>query len=209
MRGKLLALLGAAAMFALPTAANAVVYGFDNITNNSATDAAIGEAQLTVDVTQSGSIASFTFMNSGPAASSITDIYFDWSDPVLLTFSGLVQGSGVSYSVGASPGNLPGGNPVGFDADFGADSNTPTQPSGINPGEFLTINFTNSGSFADLLAQLDSDALNIGIHVQGFLGGGSESFVETPPTTPVPEPGMIGLIGLGLLGLGLARRCKG
>ena len=57
---------------------NAAKYGFTNITNNNAGDLAIGEAQLFVEVTEFalGQVL-FEFSNTGPAASSITDAYFD------------------------------------------------------------------------------------------------------------------------------------
>lgn len=204
MRGLLLALAGTA-MLSLSVAAQAVTYGFTNITNNDPGDADIGEAQLSVDVTQSGSLASFTFRNIGPEDSSITDIYFDWGDSTLLSFSSFDAGPGVDFSLGASPPDLPGGTPIGFEASFSADSDAPTQPNGVNPGEFLTINFNSTGSFDDLISLLNGSGIDIGIHVQGFASEGSESFVEEPPTD-VPEPGMIALLGLGVAGLAFGRR---
>ena len=61
----------------------AVLFGFSNITNNNSIDAAIGETQLFVDVTDawgeldfSSTQALFTFTNTGDDNCSITDIYF-------------------------------------------------------------------------------------------------------------------------------------
>jgi hypothetical protein len=84
------------------TGALAIQYGFDNITNNNALNSAIGEAQLRLDVTESGSQILFTFSNTGPAASSITDIYFDDEVP-LLSYASFIQSSGVDFTVGATP----------------------------------------------------------------------------------------------------------
>ena len=89
-------------------------------------------------------------------------------------------------------------------AGFLADSDPPAQPNGVNPGEFLTIifNLINGQTFADVINELDTaDELRIGIHVQGFANGGSESFVN------VPAPGALGVSALaGLVALRRRRR---
>ena len=197
-----------------------ISYSFDNVTANSTAN--IGTAgQYIVDVSDQGVAANqvkFTFRNTGPAASSITDIYFDDADPALLLgFASIANGAGVSFSQGASPQNLPGGNTISFSADFGADSNAPTQPRGVNPGETLDIifNLLSPNDFADVTAALNAggtSGLRIGIHVQGFANGGSESFVSIPPNTPptdLPDGGSTAiLMGLGALGLGFMRKLR-
>ena len=196
-----------AAVVAVP--AHAATLSFDCITNNLAGDCAIGEAQLSVDVTDVGSgQVLFTFNNSGPGASSIADVYFD--DGTLLGIASIDNSdSGVDFAQLASPGNLPGANnatpPFQTTAGFSADSNPPVQPNGVNPGEFLGITFDlqAGGTFADVLSELTTGELRVGIHVQGYESGGSESFVNNP----VPVPAAIWLFGSGLLVLvGIARR---
>jgi hypothetical protein len=155
----------------------------------------------------------FDFMNVGPNASSITDVYFD--DGTLLGIAGLIDADdgiggdpGVDFSPGASPPDLPGANNVSpafqTTAGFSADSDPPAQPNGVNSGQMLGIVFDlqGGGTFADILAELTNGDLRIGLHVQGFTGGGSESFVNNP----IPEPTTALLFGLGLAGLAARRR---
>jgi hypothetical protein len=195
--------------------AGGLTLGFGCITMNAADHCAIGEAQLTVDVTEPvAGVIRFQFANAGPARSSITDVYFQ--NGPLRTLSLILNTAGsVEFSQFATPPELPGGRalrpPFVTARGFSADSDAPVQGMGVNPGESLGILFPlQSGkSFADVATSLEDGSLRIGIHVQGFAGGGSESFVNVAPHFPrVPEPP--GLPALALLGLavrmGLGRR---
>lgn len=208
MSGRMKSILGlaVAAIAAVAGSAKADMYGFYNITGNSATNASAGEAQLVVDVTDAGGgQVLFTFKNLGPAASSITDVYFDDgnndSNP-LASLASIINMTGVSFSNGASPPNVPGANNVSpaFSANFDLDSDSPAQPNGVNPGEELGVKFNLAGgaSYADVIDELDAGTLRIGIHVQGFDNGGSEGFVNTKPV-PAPGAWLMGAIGLGLI----------
>jgi hypothetical protein len=192
--------------------ADPITYGFYNITNNLPGDKAIGEAQLFVDVSGAGGQATFHFYNTGPAASSITQVYFD--DGALLGIASIVSGPGTDFSQYGSPPNLPGWNnaspPFHVSIGFLATADPPVEKNGVNPNEYLDIifNLQTGKSLDDVIAALAlagaDGGLRIGIHVQGFDSGGSESFINNPTTTTVPEPGILILLGIAMSAIGMA-----
>lgn len=186
------------------TATHAATYGFKNITHNNASAAAIGEAQIQMEVSRAGTFwvgeqqyeqVAFKFINSGLNACSITDIYFD--DGTLLEIAGITASSGVQFGIVATPGNLPGGKLYDFnpeyndnpEARFSADSEAPVVPNGVNPGEWVSIVYTLQPS-KDLNAVIAAlalgngaeyditGALRVGVKVQGFGNGASEGFLN-------------------------------
>jgi hypothetical protein len=190
------------------------LYGFRNVTANSVNDAAIGEAQFQMEVTNGNSgQVQFAFRNLGPAASSITDVYFDDAGGKLMNLVSITNGTGVSFSSGAAPPNLPGWSTVSpaFSANFAADSDAPPPQNGVNPGESLGISFNllSGISFADVLDNLEMGTLRVGIHAQAFAGGGSESFINRTNVVPVPSAFLLGILGLGSLGIGKKLTRKG
>lgn len=191
------------------------VFSSSCISSNVAAACAAGASQLKLSVTDLSSRVVFLFENTGPAASSITDVYFDDLPANLITDAGvgnptIASSTGVSFSEGAHPANLPGGNPLGFSAVFSADSNAPVQPNGVGPGEWLriTYNLTSGSSFTSLVGAMQTGGFRVGMHVQGFAGGKSASFINGPtPIAMVPEPAEWAMmaVGLGMVGL-IARR---
>jgi hypothetical protein len=193
-----------AALAVVSLGAYAQNYSFSCITNNLSADCSTGEAQFGMTVSDGGDVVNFLFSNSGPLASSITDIYFDWSSSLYSLTPGVFTSStGVSFGWGASPGDLPGGNSILFSANLATDSNSPAQPNGINSGEWLNIAF--SGSYANLLTGLNASGLRVGLHTQGYQGGGSEGFVNVP-AIPEPETYAMLIAGLGLMAFVARRR---
>lgn len=188
--------------------AHAETYSFACIGNGNAANCATGAAQLRVDVLNYGANQTlFQFTNIGADSSSIADIYFD--DGTLLGIAQINNSSGVSFSALATPGNLPGANNATPDfvttAGFSADSDAPVSLNGVNPGETLGILFDlqagkTFGSVIDALTLAGAPGgLRIGLHVQSFGNGGSESFINV--ATPVPEASqwLMLLLGLGLI----------
>jgi hypothetical protein len=186
------------------TSSWAYTYGFTNITANSTDNAATGETQLFMDITDAGNNqAIFKFWNSTDPgdASSITQIYFDDDTEGGTILDAEIAGSsdGVAYYE-VDSGNLPGGNALDprFRVDFGFEPDAPTAPNGINPGEYLSLLFDISGTFDDLIAAIENNEVRVGFHVQAFADGGSEAFVNNlvavveetaDPTNTTTTPG--------------------
>lgn len=170
-------------------------------------------AQLRAEVTDEGAgLVGFTFYNDVGKQSSITDIYFD--DGTLLDIGAITSsGSGVSFTAPATPGDLPGGSSISpkFETteQWSLDSTSPMVPQhGVDQlGEWVKVVFSlQSGQdYDDTLAALADGTLRLGLHVQAIEGGGSSSWVSNP--LGVPDGGTTALLlGLGMLGLGYARR---
>jgi hypothetical protein len=168
------------------------------VTGNSSANCAAGEAQLALDVTLSGSSATFEFTNLGPVASRITDVYFHDAlglfDP---STASLAYVGNVLFTPGAHPSNW---GALGFSTDYSWGSQS---HDGVDPGESLiiTMMLASGGTLTeqDLLRAIFPDGtFNIGIKVGGFPNGGSEGFA------PIPEPRAAILFGAGLLVVALA-----
>jgi len=204
-----------------PGPAGAALYGFTPVSFHSGAAASAVAAQLSLEVTPSGSHALFTFTNDGPVPSTITGTYFDDGAGVFDSLLTPIDGPGVSFRAGGSPANLPAPNvPYHFGADFWATAKTPTGlgKKGVdNTGEFVTIPFTleDGRSFADVLAVLDEgladptssvDTLRIGIKVQSIgTAGTSDAFLLALAPVPLPEALILGLLGLTAAGLKMRR----
>jgi len=195
------------------TAQAVITYSFVGTNSNLASDVAIGEAQLTVEVSKPFAATEqtlFTFINSGPEASYISDVLF--FDGVLLspigslidadeTFGGLTQDFDVNFSEGSNQSS-------NFESKFdlvsdysvvGEGSKDGSAANGVHPGQSLGVLFdlTTGSTFDEVIAGLDSGTILIGIKVQGFASGGSERF-----TNIIPAPGamLLGSLGVGFVG---------
>jgi hypothetical protein len=184
---------------ALSAPASAVTFGFHCITNNSASNCAIGEAQMTVELLNNGNLV---FRNVGSADSSIT--YLAWEGDAFI-FGGEVTPPGSVVMNGLNGAVLPGGDALSppFTPSDGAVADSIAH--GINPGEtqvIFMLPFPNTS--AGFIQGVLDGTFRIGIEVQGFAGGGSESFINN--ITPIPEPGSAALVAAGLVMLARRRR---
>jgi hypothetical protein len=206
-RVSILALV-AMAVVALAPQANAMpifTFGFDCITNNNATSAAIGQAQFFVDVTGvDATHVSFTFRNTGPQVSSISEIYFD-SGP-LVSIASILNTTGVNFSLGANPANLPGGNNLAdpFVATSGLmlSAANPAPKQGVNPGEQIGVvcSIVSGKTLADIITDIGTGNLRMGVHAVSIgTNANSEAFVNEPNPPTIPEPATLAIMGLGLV----------
>ena len=80
--------------------------------------------------------------------------------------------------------------------------------SGIGGNDIQSTSFSISHTPGPLaLSMVDGEAIAVRITTVGPAGGTRNDSLKvtgtTPGTTPVPEPGILGLIGIGLMMLGL------
>ena len=169
---------------------------------------------LYVDVYDGDGTAKFKFFNASSVDCSITKIFFD--DGSLLGIDYVLNDTTLGHTVlfskaSSGPGDLPGGKNLvpPFEAwrEFNIGAEPPPSGNGVNnipTGEWVEIQFEllSERSLTNVLQELQTGELRIGLHVQAFPGGSSESAINNP----VPEPTTICLLGLGVLGLLKKRR---
>ena len=204
-------ILGLIAML-FSVSALAVPITFGCISNNLAGDCAIGESQLSGTLIDDGTGVTFTFYNTGSDAMFIDGAYFyDTAGAFLSAPATIGASDGVAFSVDATPPGLPSYDPGALTSFFTSDADSPSATNGVNNytggvgevAEWVSFSFDyiSPTMFSDLIAAMDSGLFEFGLKVQGYDSLGSETFIGK-----VPEPGIIGLLAIGLLGMGAARR---
>lgn len=186
------ALLLALALIASAPAAAVPLVSFQCITNNNAGDCAIGESQLSGDLT--GNVLTITM--TGTASGVVKQIFIEGAGVTGISFDSNVGPGLVAFGAGAAGGNLPGGNQpsVDFMEAVNISAQGPAPRNGIG-WHNQDQNSPQAGTF--ILSGYLSD-LRVGVHVIGFDGNGSESFVALP----IPEPNALLVFCLGGLIVG-------
>ena len=192
--------------------AHGELYGFSAITSNDPAGFAssAGETQLYMDVSPlSGGLASLVFTNTGPEKSSISQLFFDFAPELNLSLAAVNDGIGVDFEVSSrKPGNLPGGKALEnvFISDLTVSAGNPAPFNGINPYESMELLMNYDGAY-DLFGALDNEDLRVGLHVQSFAGGYSESFIHLHSSQEtIPEPGTLSILLVGGFALRWLRR---
>lgn len=204
------------AIAATTVPAQAVTFSFDNINSENTNGDAIVN-QFSFDLTEAdNNEVLFKFSNTGDVDSFIRQIYFDDKNSVLsnLTFKGFPDtSSGVAFkNIKENQLNFAQGNNVNFDSSFGIQAEKPgSNKDGIDANEFLSVAFT--ADYDSVLADVQSGALRVGMHVQGIetANFNSDSYISKMEFEPqsvelerVPEPSVtlaIGALGMGAFGL--------
>lgn len=182
------------------------------VSQNVAANCTIGIAQLSLTVADLGSsMVRLTIANAGADFNSAEAVYFDDNNNLLdesTVVLSSVSVNGVSFVAGNSAANLPAGNNAtpAFDSNFNFQATPPPAQDGVNPGESLSLTFSNA-NFAAIQADLADGDLRVGVHLISIgVNNQSESFILMPGDGggggggggQVPEPSTLLLLGSGL-----------
>lgn len=171
------------------------------VTNSNSTNTSTGITQLGIDVGNdvglafTGGHVHFVFYNTGTAASAITRVYFAGGS--LLNVDYLENDPpNVVFTADNTPGELPGGGTLEQPFLTTYSFTSTSLSAGVNPGESwgIVFNLVAGKTLNDIVEELGSGVLRIGLVVDGFASGGPESFVNEP--IPAPASLLLGAIGL-------------
>lgn len=177
----------------------AALYGFEVFTNNGIYAVSSGLV-FEVDVFQQDGLFGFEFHNNSFVSSSVKDIYFEGIasfelESIANFIISEADREGTNFALSKTPADLPAGKILekSFNKDMSFSADSPPPFWGINPGEKLQIFFSapQNYSFDDLIAQINSGEIRIGLHIIALPDGSSESAIN------IPEPATVLLFSFG------------
>jgi len=183
-------------------------FGFMALPGTSVENGIIGNDQFAMAVAGlPPNQARFIISNTGRTPSSITGVLVD--DGTIRVVESLegteFSNEGVTLSRAAVVAGLPGGQfltPV-FVPASGLTVISGSETKGINPGEsvVITTNLPEGTMLEELLEEIRTGQLRVGLTAAGFPNGGTGSFVNlTSPLIPAPAAIALGSLGAGLVG---------
>lgn len=213
------AILGAAS---IGTAhATVITHTFDTKVTDSTSNASGAPTVTFDDAGGTGTVTMTIDLTPLSASEFISDYWFNFADAGTTALT-ITRTGGTGPTAGwitINPIVADGYNSAGPNGLFdGLISFTTSNAGGgirrFNFDETLVFTITGTGITAadfDLLGTVGgggADAQIGQIHIQGLADGGSVHVSPEPedPPVDVPEPAMLGLFGLGLMGVGMARR---
>lgn len=186
-------------LLAVPASANTISqsFGFECLTSAAACPGGEGEVELTVTDGAAGELV-FTLDFVGMSAFGVQAVYFE-ANPLLVSILSVTNTPDVGFVIGGQPtvpSSLPGGGSSSWPLMVSTTGVGGADPAYLTSGEQLVIvaSLAPTAFAEDVIDALFSGDFRVGI----LLGD------DGLATVPVPEPALLGL--LGLAGLAYAGR---
>ena len=181
------------------TSAHAVVFDINTCWSSCENTGNLNVTVATLEVTDDATGVDFTLTNTSSnlgtwatASTIISQLLFNYTGSETLTFSAVT---------GGATGTITQGDRTNASLSFNLDLDLPPPGSDyFTNGESISFSASATGGVA-----AGDFASPVMVHLQRLANGGSVKYVDGNGNG-VPEPGVLGLLGIGLLGIVLGRR---